>query len=143
MGGIMTKAQLERLNRRQAVVDCLTEPRNIDEISALVGEPVAILRCDIQHLRKRGIVTSQYNILNPRYGAKVVYMAVPTILKNGEIKEVDFSEYPDFMQKMFGYADVPAGKGQQYINSDKPARKDPLRKINTAWMGYQSGLELA
>jgi predicted transcriptional regulator len=28
-----------------------------------------------------------------------------------------------------------------YKNLDRPARKEPLRKMNYGWMGYQSGLE--
>lgn len=58
----------------------------------------------------------------------------------GELPPLPFDET---LSRMMGYTNVHPSGAKPVHNLDKPHKSPPLRKINTSWMGYQSGLELA
>jgi hypothetical protein len=76
----------------------------------------------------------------------------PTTYKTVQIKNVksesvirssQFIGLTDHLKRMMGVNEsIPTG-GKVYKNMDKQCPVTPLRKMNYAWQGYQSGLEAA
>lgn len=61
-------------------------------------------------------------------------------IKQNALPELPFDPV---LSRMMGYTDKLVADGRIYANLDKASPKGDLRKMNYAWMGYQSGTESA
>jgi hypothetical protein len=62
-----------------------------------------------------------------------------------KIKQEALPELPfdPFLSRMMGYTDIPVPQADVHMLLNRPCPVTPLRKMNYAWKGYQSGLEAA
>lgn len=62
------------------------------------------------------------------------------VKQRGALPPLPFDET---LSRMMGYTNLQPKGAEKVTNLDKPYKAEPLKKLNMAWMGYQSGLEAA
>lgn len=135
--------------RRQLVADALNEPRTIRDIAAELNISYWHARQDIRHLRKLGYVVITSKDIHNKKGNAVAdkYLCRPVNLESlSDLKASEFKaeNYPPILLKFLGHNAIDQKvSGRVFKTLDEKVRPEPLRKINAAWLGYQSGLEMA
>jgi hypothetical protein len=140
----MTKAEQARrtMERRQKIINFTKVPRTSVEIVDYMNFSKFSIHDDMKFLRNNGIM-SLYSGIPKAHGletAKYVCKQL-NILANGF--SANMKEYPPILQQMLGFNQLEPQGAQAVRNLDKPYKSEPLRKMNYAWQGYQSGLEAA
>jgi predicted transcriptional regulator len=119
--------------RLMSVLDYLeiNGPQKMQDVAEKLGIGLCTMKRDMQRLEKCHCITSKI-VFTGMSGSKVcTYVRRDTFVPLRE---------PAQPKKSHNY--IPTG-GTIHRFLGQPERPRPLRKINTAWMGYQSGLEAA
>jgi hypothetical protein len=144
----LTKEEQHRraLERRQRVVELLQEPHTITQVREVLSISYNCAKDDMEYLKHLNLLTLVSGVPKGQGNNGAKYICKQVTLRPTDVVLSDFkaANYPDFMLKMLGYTNTSPDKvGRVFENSNKPVQPQPLRHINTAWMNYQSGLELA
>jgi hypothetical protein len=140
----VTEIKLRAMNRRQQVIEFLAEPHTSFEVMERFKVSSHCVREDMEYLKNVGIVLLHSGTPRSKQQNRAKYIAKQVRLTLGYgNQELNFGEYPEFLQSMLGFAKVNPTGGTKHLHLDHLVRPQPLRKLNTAWMGYQSALEAA
>lgn len=119
-----------------------TGPKTLKDIAVAMNVTKDRVRAWMYDLEHVGCVRSTFAASGYRGLAgkvRVVHLVDKSKYQMKERKPVEPK-----IKETYDNASYPLPKGgviHRFL--DKPEQPRPLRKINTAWMGYQSGLELA
>jgi hypothetical protein len=151
MGGIMKREDVVKA-KREARESMIKKTLglihggcdNIFDLSSKMGASDSAVRLYVRVLMDCGCIESSKRPVQRRAGQALGYTFHYVAEYNGQpVESEPMLPFDPALSRMMGYTDIKPLSGSVFKNLDKPHKSPPLRKINTAWMGYQSGFELA
>jgi transcription initiation factor IIE alpha subunit len=141
---LLGRAESKWARRKSIMEFCVDNPCSVSKLAERHKVSPNVVKIDIYHL-----IDMEIMAVDREYDSKT---QAPTTYKTVQIKNVksesvirssQFIGLTDHLKRMMGVNEsIPTG-GKVYKNMDKQCPVTPLRKMNYAWQGYQSGLEAA